>query len=124
RSGQGYALQVEPPVEGYDLSRAFALISRQRVAGIGVDGSLLALDLACTCHAVAFESASGQLVIDIRDGPPPADSEFEAVLGPESPAAAPDAGGDFSLLADAPLWAPPDALMQLPYALADSPDAQ
>lgn len=92
-AGSGYELRLAETTH-YDLSRAFRLIGRDRIATLvpgPVPGSLL-IGLACNCHATAFVTPSGALVIDVADGPPAKDSPFERSLsvGAESPL--PEAG--------------------------------
>jgi hypothetical protein len=87
RTAGGYAVRIDGIRDGFDTARVFDLIPRRRVADIAGDGDTLALTLGCDCHALAFALPSGPVVIDIRDGPPPPGSPFEAPLDP--PAAQP-----------------------------------
>lgn len=66
----------------FDLSRAFDVIGRQRLAALTPtsDGRGLTLTVACTCHAIGFDYRPGVVVIDLRDGPPPDGSSFELAL--------------------------------------------
>ena len=72
RTASGYAVKLdgsEPLLT--DLSRAFALIGRDRVGDIKVDAEERRVDieLSCDCHAEFFELNNVRLVIDVRDGP-------------------------------------------------------
>lgn len=91
RQSDGYALVVDGATQGYDLDSVFDLIGRQRLAALSVspaNGNLL-IGLACACHAIPFEFRPGVIVIDIREGPPPAGSSFEEMLDPETNSLAP-----------------------------------
>lgn len=121
RTARGYELRLERPGIRLDLTEAFRRIPRTRIAALESGEGRLALRLGCACHAVLFEDRPGLIVIDVRDGPAPAGSPFEAVLdapsGPAAgprpaprparlpPAAAAAAGAD----ALGPWWRPPDA---------------
>lgn len=79
RASDGYALALGPGRPEFDLSDVFRLIPRTRLADIRTDpadGRLL-LRIACLCHARPVELRRGLLVIDLRDGPPPASSPHE-----------------------------------------------
>lgn len=85
----GYELRLGATAD-YDLAGAFRLIGRDRVASLSA-GSLpgsLAIGLACDCHANAFQTPAGALVIDVAPGPAPAGSPFERRLPAPTPAAA------------------------------------
>lgn len=74
RAEAGYRLTLPQAAARFDLSQAFRRIGRSRVAALEDEGGgRLRLDLACICHAVAFAEGGNLLVIDIRDGPDPAD---------------------------------------------------
>lgn len=95
RAGEGgYELRLGDGAE-YDLADAFRLIGRDRIATLApgtAPGSLM-LGLGCDCHATAFVTAGGALVIDVADGPPAAGSPFEARLpAPGTEAGPPQAG--------------------------------
>ncbi len=79
RTGDGYELRLpEGPVQ-YDLSKAFNVIGKNRLAGLWADPDTGALHfgIACACYAIPFEFRPGTVVVDIRDGPPPKGSSFE-----------------------------------------------
>lgn len=82
RSDDGYELALGPSVSGYDVTEAFQKIPRDRITALwrDPDSGRLRFSLACACHAVAFEFRPGIVVIDIRSGPPPDGSAFEAAL--------------------------------------------
>jgi hypothetical protein len=92
RRPSGYGLRVARPGLDYELSGAFRLISRARVAALSDGGGgHLEIALACRCHATAVDFGASWVVIDIRDGPAPVDSPFEVALeapgfGAEEPA--------------------------------------
>lgn len=93
RAGAGYELRLAETTR-YDLSRAFRLIGRDRIATLEpgpVPGSLL-IGLACNCHATAFVTPSGALVIDVADGPPAKGSPFERLLSVGAEGPLPEAG--------------------------------
>ena len=87
RSADGYELRVTGQPANYDLSEAFKLIGKSRLAAIWVDTQTagLRIGIACGCHAMPFEFRPGIVVIDLRDGPPPNGSSFEQPLDPASP---------------------------------------
>lgn len=86
RTLDGYALQLrgsqgrQPQL--YDLSKAFDLIGKGRLAAIWADPETAQLNIgiACACHAIPFEFRPGILVIDLRDGAPPKGSSFEMAM--------------------------------------------
>ncbi|MEI2806015.1 MAG: hypothetical protein V9G18_08765 [Albidovulum sp.] len=96
RTDGGYELRLDAAAD-YDLAGAFRLIGRDRVASLSagpLPGSL-AIGLACNCHANAFRTPAGAIVIDVVPGPAPAGSPFEARLpataSAPGPAASPHA---------------------------------
>ncbi len=83
RSGADYVLTVDDPKAEPDLAHVFDQITRDRVQGLTVgSGGQLILDVGDDRHAQAFATAAGQTVIDVFDGPAPADSPFERSLVP------------------------------------------
>lgn len=62
---------LDPPVDGFDISRVFDLIPRTRLAALSVrDG--LELSLACPCEIDASRYQGRYLLLDIREaGPAP-----------------------------------------------------
>ncbi|WP_413876641.1 hypothetical protein [Albidovulum sp.] len=87
RTDGGYELRLGAAAD-YDLAGAFRLIGRDRVASLSagpLPGSL-AIGLACDCHASAFQTPAGALVIDVAPGPASAGSPFEARLPAPAPA--------------------------------------
>lgn len=93
----GYGLKIADVT--LDTSRVFRMIGRQRLARLDADGADgLRLGIDCACHATAFTTARGTLVIDIRRGEAPEGSAFEAPLNPPpapAPAPAPLPGYDW-----------------------------
>jgi hypothetical protein len=82
RTEDGYALHIANATPGYDLTEAFKMIGKSRLAGISVDANHgdLKLSIACACYAIPFEFRPGIVVIDLRDGRPPKGSSFEEPL--------------------------------------------
>lgn len=79
RHGKGYVFRAADPAVDYDLSSVFRYIRRNRIADLdGIDSGALEIAVACNCHASAFATPSGALVIDVSEGAAPADSPFEA----------------------------------------------
>lgn len=85
--GYDFAARVETQPD-YDLAAVWQRIPRTRLADLAVDptSGVLSLVLGCDCHIFPFEYGRGIVVLDIREGPPPEGSAFEAALA--SPAAA------------------------------------
>ncbi|MGZ9812543.1 hypothetical protein ACXN5S_18935 [Pseudoroseicyclus sp. H15] len=92
RGGAGYLLALGEGVS-FDPSGVFTRIPRDRLLGLEDQGDgVLELALACeSCHATIFRWRPDRLVLDIRDGQPPADSPNEAPLSDEQPAPQPAA---------------------------------
>lgn len=82
RTADGYALRIANDTPAYDLTEAFKLIGKSRLAGIAADpaSGVLNLAIACACYAIPFEFRPGIVVIDLRDGKPPKGSSFEDPL--------------------------------------------
>lgn len=82
RTEDGYELRIADQSPGYDLTEAFKLIGKSRLAAIWADPNSgdLRLGIACACHAIPFEFRPGIVVIDLSDGPPPKGSSFELAL--------------------------------------------
>jgi hypothetical protein len=82
RTATGYALKIGLNDLRYDVSKVFDLIPRDRLSGIFTDPNSgdLQLRVQCDCHAIPFSLDAQTLVIDLRDGPPPATSSFELTL--------------------------------------------
>ncbi|MCX7286965.1 MAG: hypothetical protein NTW20_05240 [Rhodobacterales bacterium] len=89
-TGYGFASgSVMQPV--YDLSKVWDRIPRSRLQSLRVDpdsGALL-ISLACPCHVFPFEYQKGMVVLDIRGGPAPPASAFEAAFSLPSATLAP-----------------------------------
>ncbi len=94
RTLDGYEVRLTGAAVTYDLTQAFALIGKGRLAAVWADPATASLQLgiACACHAIPFEFRPGIVVIDLRDGPPPKGSSFELTLS----------GGDSTALLDKP----------------------
>ncbi len=75
----GYELRLKDEALSFDTSAIFDRVPRRRLAGAqstGVAG-ILALAVTCDCHATAFDTKNGQIVVDVANGLPAADSPFE-----------------------------------------------
>jgi hypothetical protein len=71
-SDEGYLLALASDISGYDLTRAYDLIDRSRIrALIATGGGNLAIQQGCDCHLQEFRLPTGELVVDIIDGPDP-----------------------------------------------------
>ncbi|MEL7115622.1 MAG: hypothetical protein AAGP08_08520 [Pseudomonadota bacterium] len=80
RGPNGYVLSMDGATS-FDLARAFEKIPRDRISDASDLGEgRLEVSITCECYADAFPVAAG-LVIDVRDGLPPAESPFEEPLG-------------------------------------------
>jgi hypothetical protein len=78
RTVDGYAFRLPGTVPNWEIGSVFDRIPRTRLASISVDSDAnLRLGLGCACHAVPFAFRPDVIVIDIRDGQPPAGSSFE-----------------------------------------------
>jgi hypothetical protein len=88
RTDTGYAFAARGGTQpDYDLSAVWQRISRSRIAALQTDpesGALL-VSLGCDCHVFPFEYRPGAIVLDVKPGPAPSGSVFEATF------AAPDA---------------------------------
>jgi len=69
KSSTGYRLEAPGLGEGYDTSRVFEMIQRDRIAEVFSTDDVLTIDLSCNCEATTSELSSGQLVIDFADAP-------------------------------------------------------
>lgn len=111
RTDGGYELRVNQGGLGFDTRRVFDLIPRSRIIAVeNPQPGILTIRVAPGHHADAFEIRDGRLVIDIKDGPPPATAQFESPL--------PAAGA----MPDPPAT-PPIELPLLPPVLPDIPAA-
>ena len=86
RTADGYELRLPESGTQYDLTKAFDLIQKDRLASIFADPQTgaLRLGIACACFAIPFEFRPATVVIDIRNGPPPEGSSFEEPLDASS----------------------------------------
>jgi hypothetical protein len=82
RSEDGYVLRVDGAPPEYDFSQSFKIIGTSRLVALGQDARNgdLRIGVACRCFAIPFEFRDGIIVVDLRDGPPPKGSSFEAAL--------------------------------------------
>lgn len=79
RTPTGYGIRFNDNTD-FDLSRFFRRITRDRIAGVRMSGRILNVDLACLCTANAFVFRNRFLVVDIRDGAPGPDAQYESAL--------------------------------------------
>ncbi|SPH23434.1 hypothetical protein DEA8626_02497 [Defluviimonas aquaemixtae] len=86
RTEEGYELRLDGPDIVFDTERVFHMIPRDRIADLSAigDGGL-ALRLGCACHARAFLTERGALVIDVADGEATSDSPFERAVRRSAP---------------------------------------
>ncbi len=92
RGLDGYTLRIKDRQVVYDLTKAFDLIGKGRLAALWSDPKTrdLHFGIACACYAIPFEFRPGIIVLDVFGGPPPKGSSFELPLGgPVVPTAAP-----------------------------------
>ncbi len=88
RTPDGYAFAVKADVQpGYDLALVWQRIPRTRLQALQADPTtgVLSLRLGCDCHIFPFEYRTGVVVLDIKPGPAPARSSFEAAFPAPSP---------------------------------------
>ncbi|WP_136644735.1 hypothetical protein [Tabrizicola sp. YIM 78059] len=81
RTPLGYAFATENRKQpDYDLAHVWDRIPRKRLQALRADPEtgILEMTLACECHLFPFEYQPGVIVLDIRSGPPPEGSIFEA----------------------------------------------
>lgn len=115
--GYGFATRAAAQPE-YDLSTVWQRIRRNRLQSLDVDpqsGALL-LGLGCDCHLFPFEYDSGIVVLDIKDGPPPPGSIFEAPLVPAIPSGQTGVEATYDWISDFKTGRP-KAQVGLPLAL-------
>ncbi|GGH58716.1 hypothetical protein GVY41_14390 [Frigidibacter albus] len=85
RAGSEYELRLALEGAGFDTGQVYRLIPKTRLLSLEDAGqSTLRLRVAENHHAIAFETETRSLVIDIRAGPPPAGSRFEDPVEPQS----------------------------------------
>ncbi|MFN7052564.1 MAG: hypothetical protein ACK4NH_10645, partial [Gemmobacter sp.] len=79
RTADGYALSFQREGISFDTAAVFARIPKTRIGAVrqDPDASRLHVSAQCECHATAFEFRPGIIVVDVRNGPPEADSPFE-----------------------------------------------
>jgi hypothetical protein len=82
RTEDGYALRVDGAAPEYDFSQSFKIIGTSRLVALNQNARSgdLQIGVACRCYAIPFEFRDGIIVVDLRDGPPPKGSSFEAAL--------------------------------------------
>lgn len=105
RTGSGYAFAaISDEQPAYDLSSVWQRIPRSRLTTLDADPATgaLSLGLGCDCHVFPFEYGAGIVVLDIKEGPAPPGSAFEAPFRPDAPtASAATASQGYDWLADA-----------------------
>lgn len=82
RTADGYTLRLQDARPVYDLTKAFDLIGKSRLAALSSDPNTgeLHFGVACACYAMPFEFRPGIVVLDLFDGTPPKGSSFEEPL--------------------------------------------
>ncbi|WP_298841158.1 hypothetical protein [uncultured Roseobacter sp.] len=65
-----YTISVTGHDDGFDTSRTFSIIPRDRLGSVTSDTSKLSLTLNCDCPVTAFFEQGSYLIIDVKDGPP------------------------------------------------------
>ena len=82
RGENRYELRLADAAATFDISAVFARIPHGRLADVGSARTpgALALTVVCDCHADAFETKTGQIVIDVLAGKAAANSPFEVDL--------------------------------------------
>ncbi|TCP39098.1 hypothetical protein [Rhodovulum marinum] len=86
RGAEGYLLEFDDPDLDFTFAGVFDLIPRTRLTAIALDApGRLSLGVAEDVHAEAFTLRPGLVVLDLRNGPAPADSPFEAPLQAQAP---------------------------------------
>jgi hypothetical protein len=128
RTEGGYAFTPEgqAPAE-FDLATVWQRIDRTRISALETDpaSGTLVLELGCDCHVFPFEYQPGVVVLDIKPGPAPKGSVFEAAFVAPSTDALPaptDASGkSYNWLADLPgsRTQPPATRLPLPLATGE-----
>lgn len=88
RVATGYELRIDGTDIDFDIGDVFSRIPRSRLTAIaaGTQPGALRLDMAPGTHAIALAGAGGRIIIDLRDGPAPDGSPFEAPLSAEAQA--------------------------------------
>ena len=98
RTDQGYAFAAEAGEQPtYDLTAVWQRIPQTRLQSLQADPKtgVLELTLACDCHIFPFEYQPGVIVLDIKPGPAPEASAFEAAYaGPSAAVPLPKAQGE------------------------------
>lgn len=86
RTEDGYAFAADGAAQpDYDLSQIWQRIDRKRLSALVPDpAGALILSLGCDCHVFPFEYQPGIVVLDIKPGPAPAASAFEAAFAPST----------------------------------------
>ncbi len=64
----GYELRADGAYS-YDVDGVFRLIPRDRIAGLGMVGGALRLDLACECSVEVVDYTQQIVVLDVKDAP-------------------------------------------------------
>lgn len=116
RTQTGYAFAAGDGLKpDYDLSTVWQRIPRTRLTDLAVDptSGALSLVLGCDCHVFPFEYGAGIVVLDIKEGPAPAGSVFEAAF-PSTTVAVPNTGLAYDWLANRGTAPVPDVALPLP----------
>lgn len=117
RTATGYAFSARGETQpDYDLTAVWQRITRARLAALAVDpaSGVLSLDLGCDCHIFPFEYDTGIVVLDIKEGPAPESSAFEAAFSSQpAPANGTKPAPEYSWIAAIPPYRPVVAALPL-----------
>jgi hypothetical protein len=100
RVNGGFELRSGRPDVEFDLERTFELIPRDRVSSVTDLGEgRLFIVSDCDCHVEVFDLEGGYLVVDVKDGPAPQDSQAQNMIfsEPEEVGAVPEISSDLVL---------------------------
>lgn len=83
RTEEGYEFRVLGDDSKFDVQDVFKKIPRDRILEISTQRSGFVLTVSTGVHADVFELREGRIVIDIKDGVPSSDAEFELRISPD-----------------------------------------
>ena len=79
----GYEFRAHDRNVNFDTTRVFDYIPRKRIWDIRTPApGVLRLLVDCACHVDGFELRRSRIVVDVKDGPAPANGPFTAPLPP------------------------------------------
>jgi hypothetical protein len=103
RTPDGYAFSTDGDAQPeYDLNSVWQRIDRSRLSSLVSNpaSGVLMLSLGCDCHVFPFEYQPGIVVLDIKPGPAPEASAFEAAFAPSLPAQEESSGRTYDWLGE------------------------